>query len=300
VFVATYSHNEPFYYYLPILLIGLLPWSVCFPLIPIQGSKGPARSFCAIVAGMVLVLFSAAHAKLIPYILPAVPPIAVLLADSILRAIENRAGSAKFVALLGPALCVAGLVLIAIAAGAPLLHDPDITLLVRVLVLAGAMLVIGGAASFPVFVRGRAQAALLIVVVAVAAGLLTGTYGRIELESMHSYAPLGRELALRAPGATVIDYRRYQQAVTFYTRRRVILVSPYLSELRFGAEHSADRNRYFINSYANLFSLWNKDRSAVLVIDEADLKPLAPLLGPIRIVAQQGHKLAVASVRETH
>jgi 4-amino-4-deoxy-L-arabinose transferase-like glycosyltransferase len=300
VFVANYSHNEPFYYYLPVIMVGLLPWSVGLPLILVEGTKGPARAFCAIVAGMVLVLFSAAHAKLIPYILPAIPPTAVLLADSILRAPENRAGSGRFVALLGPGLSVAGLVLIAIGAAAPLLHDPDITLLARVLALAGAILLIGGSASFAAFLRGHAAAGLWILVLAVAAGLLTATYGRIDLEARHSYAPMGRELAARAPGATLIDYRRYQQAITFYTRRRVILVSPFLSELRFGAEHSADRHQYFLDSYPALFGLWAGDPAAVLIIDDADFKPLARELGPIRIIAQQGHKLAIARMPESH
>jgi hypothetical protein len=100
------------------------------------------------------------------------------------------------------------------------------------------------------------------------------------------------------PGATLIDYIRYPQAITFYTRRRVILASPFLSELRFGAEHSADRDRYFLTSDSDLLRLWSRDRSAVLIIDQLDLNRIAPQLGPIRIVAQEGHKLAVASSRE--
>jgi hypothetical protein len=97
----------------------------------------------------------------------------------------------------------------------------------------------------------------------------------------------------------LIDYHRYPQAIPFYTRRRVLLAGPFLSELRFGAEHSADRGRYFLNSDADLLAMWARDRSAVLIIDEGDLKRLAPQLGPIRIIAAQGHKRAVASVRES-
>jgi 4-amino-4-deoxy-L-arabinose transferase-like glycosyltransferase len=303
-FVATYSHGEPFYYYLPVVLGGLLPWSICFPLLLLEGTKGPARSFCSIAAATVLVLFSAANAKLIPYILPALPPLALVLADSILCAVENRSApqhrpwSTRLVTALGPALCIAALVFLIIGAAAPIMHSGNISLVASVLLAIGVVILIGGAASSAAFLRGRAEAGLSIVVVAMAAALLTGTYGRIAVESLHSYAALGRELAVRVPGATLIDYIRYPQAITFYTRRRVILASPFLSELRFGAEHSADRDRYFLTSDSDLLRLWSRDRSAVLIIDQLDLNRIAPQLGPIRIVAQEGHKLAVASSRE--
>jgi 4-amino-4-deoxy-L-arabinose transferase-like glycosyltransferase len=306
VFVASYSHDQPFYFFLPVIIVGLLPWSICFPLLLLHGTRGPVRSWCAIVAGLVLILFSAAEAKLIPYILPAVPPIALLLADSILCAIENRsaqglprrARSAAIIAALGPVLCAGGIVCIAVAAAAAYFHNRDIGILTRVIALSGVIILIGGAASSAAFIRGRFQTGLTIIVAAVVATLLTGTYGRIAVESLHSYAPLSRELASRAPDATLIDYHRYPQAIPFYTRRRVILAGPFLSELRFGAEHSADRDRYFLNSDADLLGLWGRDRSAVLIIDEADLKHLAPQLGPIRIIAAQGHKRAVTSIRE--
>ncbi len=132
-----------------------------------------------------------------------------------------------------------------------------------------------------------------MVVVTVAAALLAGTYGRIRVESLHSYASLSRELALRAPASTLIDYHRYPQAIPFYTHKRVILAGPFLSELRFGAEHSPDRTQYFPESDAELLSLWARDPSPVLVIDEADLQHLAAELGPLRVIASQGHKRAV-------
>ncbi len=306
VFVASYSHDEPFYFYLPVIIVGLLPWSICFPLLLLHGTRGPARSCCATVAGLVLVLFSAADAKLIPYILPALPPIALLLADSIVCAIENRAAqglprharSAAVIAALGPALCAGGMGCIVVAGAAAYFNNRDISILARVIAVSGVMILIGGVVSSAAFIRGRFETGLTIIVAAVLAVLLTGTYGRIAVESLHSYAALSRELASLAPDATLIDYHRYPQAIPFYTRRRVILAGPFLSELSFGAEHSANRDRYFLNSDADLLRLWAKDRSAVLIIDEADLKHLALQLGPIRMIATQGHKRAVASIRE--
>ena len=125
VFVATYSHDEPFYFYLPVLLVGLLPWSICLPLLLSDATRGPARSFCAIVAGIVVALFSAANAKLIPYVLPAVPPMAMLLADSILcawkTAPSNRGRARRkafIVTAVAAALCVGGVACLIMAVAA--------------------------------------------------------------------------------------------------------------------------------------------------------------------------------------
>ena len=304
VFVSTYSHGEPFYFYLPVIVLGLAPWSICLPLLMSEGTRGPARSFCAITAATVLVLFSAASAKLIPYVLPAVPPLMLLLADSILCAIDNRAAkravwrirSAAIAVSIGPLLCAGGVGCIIVAAAASHFHNRDVTMLRGVIIAIGAIILVGGGAVSAAFVRGRAPAGLALAVVTVAAAILAGTYGRIKVESLHSFARLGRELALKAPAATLIDYHRYPQAIPFYTRRRVLVAGPFLSELGFGARHSPDFNRYFLYTDEALLNYWFRDPSAVLIIDEADLRHLAEKLGPVQVIASQGHKLAVTKL----
>ena len=84
VFETDYSHSEAFYFYVPVLAVGLLPWSLLVPMLTWRAApRNPARSFCVVAAAVTVVAFSCASAKLIPYILPAVPPIAVLIADGL-------------------------------------------------------------------------------------------------------------------------------------------------------------------------------------------------------------------------
>jgi 4-amino-4-deoxy-L-arabinose transferase-like glycosyltransferase len=301
VFVHNYSHGEPIYFYVPVIVLGLVPWSICLPLLFMEGTPGAARSFCAIAAAVVIVLFSLADSKLVPYVLPALPPLALLLADSILCAIQNRAArwsgwrirGGAILAAIGPALCAGGFAAIVVAALATRLHNRDVALLGNVIFITGAIILAGGAGVTAAFLRGRAGPGLALVMITIVAALLAGGYGRLEVESLHSYAPLGRELQRLAPDATLIDYHRYPQAIPFYTHRRVILAGPFRSELGFGADHSPDRDRYFPYSDADLLRLWAKDPSAVLIIDEAELRRLAPQLGDIKVIAVQGHKRAV-------
>jgi 4-amino-4-deoxy-L-arabinose transferase-like glycosyltransferase len=302
VFVSGYSHNQPFYFYLPVILAGTLPWSICSPLLLTDGTRGPARSFCAIAVGLVLVIFSLARAKLIPYILPAVPLLALLLANSILGSIKGRRTrwfgwrikGGPLIAAVGPVLCVGGIAGIILRANASHFPAQHLVMLSQVILASSIILLVGGVAMSAAVIRGRSELGLTIAIVAVATAILAGTYGRLDLESSHSSAAISRDLAIRAPTATLIDYGHYHQAIPFYTHRRVILAAPLYGELSFGAEHISDSAQYFLDTDAELLNLWAKERSAVLIIDVDDFQRLAPRLGPTRIIARQGRKLAVA------
>src|SRR5258706_12944734 len=94
VFDVDYSHREAFYFYVPALAVGLLPWSLLVPFLTWRSTpRNSARRFCVVAAGVTIVAFSCASAKLIPYVLPAVPPLAVLIADGLVFCAWPAAGS---------------------------------------------------------------------------------------------------------------------------------------------------------------------------------------------------------------
>jgi 4-amino-4-deoxy-L-arabinose transferase-like glycosyltransferase len=78
-------HPEPFHYYLPVLLVGFIPWSFFLPaaLVRAWQRKGEdmhgGTVFLLLWAGLYLAFFSAAESKLATYILPAFPPLALLV-----------------------------------------------------------------------------------------------------------------------------------------------------------------------------------------------------------------------------
>jgi 4-amino-4-deoxy-L-arabinose transferase-like glycosyltransferase len=110
-FTSTIHHHPgPFWYYLPILLAGLFPWSgLTVPAVAGIRPRGSRTDvFLLLWLGLPLVFFSLAGSKLPGYILPCVPPLAILMgraADRLVSAAPpERYLSGRVTALVGLAL----------------------------------------------------------------------------------------------------------------------------------------------------------------------------------------------------
>jgi len=305
-FESGYSHGQPFYYYVPVLAAGMMPWTLMVPFIAWRElARTPAGRFCIVAAAVVVVMFSAASAKLIPYILPAAAPIAVLLADGIFsRAFTAGVGAGdqplglrfRFAAA-GVVLALMGVAMLVAAMTAPLFSSPYIAAPRPALYALGLIGAAGGALVAEIFRHWRFDAGLAAMVLVAAIALGASSYLRLEAESLRSYAALAREVQARAPDATLICYPRYVQALPFYTRRRVILVGA-PTELAFGEVHAADGNRYFFRSEDDVLRLWNVPGPVVLVIDQRELEQLQGRLGEFTVIGSEWHKRAILKASE--
>lgn len=77
------EHNQPFWFFLPVLLAGLLPWTPVYAWVR-TGGDGRAR-FLAAWAAVTFVFFSLSRDKLPGYVLPALPPLAALAGLALAR-----------------------------------------------------------------------------------------------------------------------------------------------------------------------------------------------------------------------
>jgi dolichol-phosphate mannosyltransferase len=113
-FVAPFDHQEPFWFHLPGLLLGMLPWTLLVPGLVWFAARRianppPALRFVLLAFGWGLVFFSASGCKRATYILPALPPLALALGwylDAVILRTNKLALSAALTALLS-GLCVA-------------------------------------------------------------------------------------------------------------------------------------------------------------------------------------------------
>ena len=117
-----YRHNQPFWYYLPVALLGFVPWTVFLIAAVIDAIRDwrysvtePAgredlRIFLALWLLLPIAFFTFSHSKLPGYILPAIPAGTILLADFIRRREEDGEKPGWWLALLHALLAAALLV----------------------------------------------------------------------------------------------------------------------------------------------------------------------------------------------
>jgi 4-amino-4-deoxy-L-arabinose transferase-like glycosyltransferase len=119
-FTSTiHNHPGPFWYYLPVLLLGLFPWSgLAIPgLIRSELRESRADRFVLLWLVLPFVFFSLAASKLPGYILPCVPPLAILTGRAADRLIREGPTPERW--LSGRVVALVGLVLGALFAAAP-------------------------------------------------------------------------------------------------------------------------------------------------------------------------------------
>lgn len=114
---ATYNNPQAWWFYLPVLALLLFPW-VIFALLQARpqaghaqhGATGVASScwqLCWVWIAVIVVFFSIPHSKLVGYVLPVMPPLALLAALGWQRTLAARAYAGKLFA----GLCAVNLAL---------------------------------------------------------------------------------------------------------------------------------------------------------------------------------------------
>jgi 4-amino-4-deoxy-L-arabinose transferase-like glycosyltransferase len=114
-----YHHPQPFWFYLPVALLGLLPWTVFVIAAVVDAMRDwrfsvqqPAgqedfRTYLTLWLLLPIVFFSLSQSKLPGYILPAIPAGTILLADFIRRREQDAVKPSTWMILLHALLAAA-------------------------------------------------------------------------------------------------------------------------------------------------------------------------------------------------
>jgi 4-amino-4-deoxy-L-arabinose transferase-like glycosyltransferase len=208
------QHQQPRWYYLPILAAALLPWA---PLLGLAGraacKKDARRGFLAAWVLFGLVMFSASVNKLPGYILPLVPALALLAAIGL-----DEAATAKWwlavCALLLAAFPVAVHMLPAAMASGALSRTPR-----PAFEWTWAAPVAIAAVVWWLDRRGRRLAAVALLAAGAAGGIaLVKWKAAPALDRAATARPLWREIAPRASGVCVQDIKRtWRYGLNYYS-----------------------------------------------------------------------------------
>jgi 4-amino-4-deoxy-L-arabinose transferase-like glycosyltransferase len=96
---SEFDRANPWYYFLGVLIVGLLPWSFLLPLVVKNHwirPKEDRQLFLILWVVLPLVFFSASKAKLPHYILPILAPLSILIAQSVMDTLTNLSARQKW------------------------------------------------------------------------------------------------------------------------------------------------------------------------------------------------------------
>lgn len=279
----------PFFYFVPLGILELLRAKLDdHPLlIPSQRS---ALRLLLLWFGIVFVFFSIPRSKLGEYILPALPPLAIIAAYGLTRLAQFSRDRA---ARLLTGLFSLNLILAIAATAAALFAGPRLSPALRLdSALAAWALCLGSALARLTFAW---RPHLASAAIALGTLIMMGTLmkARLDAAPLYSY----RELAITvrpylSPGCDLVSYHHQIQALPFYTDRREILAG-YRGELApFG--NDPDAAATFIATDAQLASLWSSASCVLLIANRNDLPHLQKLLQPAAtILGCEGKKFAL-------
>jgi 4-amino-4-deoxy-L-arabinose transferase-like glycosyltransferase len=116
---AIHHHPGPFWYYAPVLLAGLFPWSgLAIPgLLGLRPRASRTDLFLLLWLALPFTFFSLAGSKLPGYVLPCLPPLAILMGRAADRLVSSEATPERY--LSGRVVALVGLVLGTLVATVP-------------------------------------------------------------------------------------------------------------------------------------------------------------------------------------
>jgi 4-amino-4-deoxy-L-arabinose transferase-like glycosyltransferase len=292
---AGFDRYQPAWFFIPVLLLGTLPWTTLLPgalrrawQAARQGENGTAVLLVWVV--FVFGFFSLSHSKLIPYILPLLPAISVLLARHLASPPLPRFARHATALGLGAGIVAVGLlVLWQVPAAAALVARASTGSIVA---FAAAFLLLAAASALAAALAQRNR----LTAAAVAAGL--GGWmlaqclllGAEQLPRMHEIVNLEQDVKPWIGNSTrLYCVNDYLQPLAFYWRRTCTLVG-YRGELDFGLQQEPAR---WIPDLAQFARDWRSQDDALALLRPQDYRELAALGLPMRVIYTSRSLVAV-------
>ncbi len=242
-----FQHIQPFWYYLPITLVAVFPWfALLLPLASQQKNfwkmihpEAESRFLLLAWAGFTILFFSVSKSKLPGYILPAVPPLMLVLAEQCTSLAETAAririwtGSILALSILGVSAVLFKLSVWNFSK-VNTSFDGSYGFFGR---LPLFVFLAGGACSVAMAVGGRTTRAIRVAVLTVVVGLATYDAGALSLGdlSVRGVAiPEGRVAPVYSPQEVAIFKlrRSYAYSLNFYFHRELPEWSPGENQFR--------------------------------------------------------------------
>jgi 4-amino-4-deoxy-L-arabinose transferase-like glycosyltransferase len=289
------DRQEPWWFFGWVFLAGTVPWTVPALRVVISGWRAPASPgqfrptlFLWIWVIFICVFFSLSDSKLMPYILPVIPALAVLIA-SLPAAALKRDLLVTSILTTAVALALGAATFDLSALIPPSGGRPYFLLLAKPARDVAAVLLVSG---LYVWVRGAREVTRSGVVLGV--GWCLGVLILVRAATLVGPIYSGIDMAAALPAAErdapMYSVRTYDQSLTFYLQRTVRLVE-YRGELEYGLRRAPDREIANVDAF---LKEWDSLRRAYAVMDKRTFDKFKERGVPMRSIGQTVSQVMVA------
>jgi 4-amino-4-deoxy-L-arabinose transferase-like glycosyltransferase len=296
-FLTTeHRRTQPWWFFVPILFAGFLPWMLALPAAVARAWREEAREpgfrplrFAILWSAFVLLFFSASGSKLPAYILPIFPPLALVLGRYLAEAAPRRL-----------ALLLLPTVLVAIALGVAAWLSPDNTreawnraLYVEArpaMLTAAALLATSGLVGAALAWSGRRWIALLTVALGVVLVIqcLENAYETFSPRQSGKIVA-AKMKPLLGSATRLYSVRHYDQTVPFYIGRPLELVD-YYDEFEMGLKSEPGRSLASVDEFR---ADWLRPGDAMAIMQPGTFETLRKDGLPMQVLHEDPRRVLV-------
>ena len=284
------------YYFIPVLLAGMLPWTVTLvDALARAWKREPEKNFqvqrfLLLWAALVFVFFSASSSKLVSYILPMFPALALLTGVRL-----TRLGARALAWQTLPA-ALAGIALLALLPDIERYASREVPAelfrdYAAWLIAAGVLEIAGAATCAWLASRDRAASALAVLAAVGLAFAQLVLSGHESLSTANSAYHIAQKIKPELkPGMPFYSVNTYDQSLQFYLQRSTTMVV-YKDELGFGIEQEPGK---FIPDFPLFEKTWSAEREALALMSPDAYEMFRAKGLPMRLVARDTRRIIVA------
>ncbi|MBU0688531.1 MAG: glycosyltransferase family 39 protein [Gammaproteobacteria bacterium] len=267
----VHARYQPWHYFVPILLFGMLPWTLLMLdtlLRTWRDSAAQARHFSPdrfllVWVVFVYIFFSISSSKLPSYLLPMFPALALLMGKQIAEMSARR-----LFWLIAPVL---PLLLVLLFGLGPLVDQQSenpvqhemYSAYADWLTIAAAIWLVGTGVALYGIRRGKIARSLAVLAVASLLAAQIGITGYNTIARERSGYPIAEAIAsLIKTDVPFYSIENYEQTLPFYLKRTFILVD-FKDEMAFGIQQEPEK---WIPDIPTFIQRWESDKAAYAIM----------------------------------
>ncbi|HXA47078.1 MAG TPA: glycosyltransferase family 39 protein [Burkholderiaceae bacterium] len=300
-FTSKVHHRDgPLYYFVPLLMVGIVPWLGVLAQSIWAGGRDVANGFrpkimLLIWAAFIFFFFSISSSKLPHYILPIFPALALLIATFLEHAkARSWALAAGMLAVLG----IAGFAALPYLAkmGDEPLEVAGYQATIPWIIAACVVMITAAACVFWWIKQKRSDLATLSTLALAISGFLAGQLIMLGSEDFGRYrAGVLLVPAIEAeltPTTKLYTIGTYEQSMPFYLRRTMTTVGETNDELDFGLGQEPNLG---IKTVDEFITRWDNGQKAVAIVSLDVYDSLIKRGVPLRVVTQDARRVVITN-----